>query len=298
MDWEQIKSWKKRWSKSYQKKSQELPIFETSQLVLISILIFNGCHFMTLDDLRSKTIQPAEVFGSLQNAELDMESLESRYRWWHDTTRHEFFQSGRCWMTWKRWKAVCQWQHGRGWLNRWNSRIQVICSHEDQKDPVLRLDFNGQFLIFFWIVLDTSAATSITTVSCTSCICHPSAPIPTFASPYDSPRIYLFLLPCPLVLCIFLQVYFGRMRDGTEVAVKCMRQEKWETGKVTILQMGWFNHQPEDVPKKCSTGIDWFDFGDFASRPGVKHLLEADLAWLLRSAGLLWNSDCHMKLQE
>jgi len=35
------------------------------------------------------------------------------------------------------------------------------------------------------------------------------------------------------------EVYFGRMRDGTEVAVKCMR-------------------------------------------PGVKHLLEADLAWLLR----------------
>ena len=50
--------------------------------------------------------------------------------------------------------------------------------------------------------------------------------------------------------------------------------------------------------KKCPTGIDWFDFGDFASRPGVKHLLEADLAWLLRSPGLLWNSYCHMKLQE
>ena len=70
------------------------------------------------------------------------------------------------------------------------------------------------------------------------------------------------------------------------------------TGKVTIFQMGWFYHQPEDVPKKCPTGIDWFDFGDFASRPGVKHLLEADLAWLLRSPGPLWNSYCHMKLQE
>lgn len=166
-------------------KSQELPIFlKSSQFVLISILIFNGCHFMTLDDLRSKTIQPAEVFGSLQNAELDMESLESRYGWWHDTTRHEFFQSGRCWMTWNVGRPYASGSMAEA---GWTDEIQgfklsaVMRIRRILYCVLISMDSSW---IFFWIVLDTWAATSITTVSCTSCICHPSAPIPTFASPY------------------------------------------------------------------------------------------------------------------
>ena len=50
----------------------------------------------------------------------------------------------------------------------------------------IRRILRSWYFEIFWIVVEYNilAATSITTVSCTSCICHPSAPIPTFASPY------------------------------------------------------------------------------------------------------------------
>ena len=146
------KAGKKRWSKSYQKKVKNFRFLTVPNLFWYpfwsSMDVISWPWWFEVKDnptcrglwLPAKCGIGHGVFGVKV-------PLMTR----HDTTR--VFSKWKMLDDLKRWKAVCQWQHGWGWLNRWNSMIQVICSHEDQKDPVLRLDFNGQFLNFF---LDSS----------------------------------------------------------------------------------------------------------------------------------------------